>query len=95
MTDALPRLIGAHPNPFKSETRIGFSIPSRQRVHLAIYDVRGRLVKTLIKGIKDGGFHYTVRNGEESSAKHMSPGVYFCRFTTSHIAQTHKIVRIR
>src|SRR2546423_1741598 len=39
-----------YPNPFQLRTRIGFRLPERSRVNVAIYDVAGRVVKTLVDG---------------------------------------------
>ena len=65
---------GARPNPFNPITRINYSIPSKQRVHLAVFDVRGRLLETLVDGIKGAGDHVV-----EWNATRLSSGVYFYR----------------
>jgi hypothetical protein len=83
------------PNPFRLRTEIVFFIPAGQPVHLAVYDVRGRLVKTLVTGMKKSGLYVAAWQGDDSGAKRVSPGVYFCRLVTPTLTQTRKIVRIR
>jgi hypothetical protein len=56
----LPRslvLNGNFPNPFASETRIGFTLPASSTVHLAVYDMLGREVAVLISESRWAGFH--------------------------------------
>jgi hypothetical protein len=90
-----PGLAVASPNPFRTEARIGFVIPNRQHVRLAIYDVRGRLVRNLAAGLFDGGSHHIAWRGENSRNEEVPAGLYFCRFTTAGLTQTGKIVKIR
>ena len=83
------------PNPFGLRTEIVYFIPAGQPVHLAVYDVRGRLVKTLVAGMKESGLYHTAWQGDDSRAKQVSPGVYFSRLVTPTLTQTRKIVKIR
>ena len=88
-------LAGTSPNPFGRRTEIAYFIPAKQPVHLAIYDVQGRLVKTLVSDVKEPGFHRTTWYGKDRRARELSPGVYFSRFVTPTLTQTRKIVKIR
>lgn len=65
------------PNPFNPTTRIAYSIPARQHVHLAVHDVAGRLVAMLVDDVKDAG-EYDV----EWRASGVPSGVYFYRLHT-------------
>ncbi len=73
-------LYGCYPNPFNPETRIAFSVPARQRVSLAIYDVAGRLVRVLADDVVDPGNQFVVWDGRSGSGAATASGVYFCRF---------------
>jgi hypothetical protein len=90
-----PRLAGAFPNPFRAGTEIGYFLPVKQHVHLAIYDVRGRLVRTLVSGVKESGLYHAAWQGNDSVEDAVSPGVYFSRLVTPGLTQTSKIVKIR
>jgi hypothetical protein len=72
------------PNPFNPMTRITYSVSQTQLVRLNIYDVKGRLVETLVNEIKAAG-DYVV----DWNARGLSSGVYFYRMTTG----TETIVR--
>lgn len=88
-------LAGATPNPFSLRTEIVYFIPARQRVYLAVYDVQGKLVKTLVSGVKESGCYHAAWQGDDSRAKQVSPGVYFSRLVTPTLTQTRKVVKIR
>jgi len=67
-----------YPNPFNPSTRIRFSVPERSVVEINIYDVQGKLVKTLFSGVKQAGTHNLTWNGTNSRGQNLSSGVYFC-----------------
>ncbi|MBW6514766.1 MAG: hypothetical protein K0B87_08435, partial [Candidatus Syntrophosphaera sp.] len=69
-------LLQNHPNPFNPETRIGFELSARAPARLAIYDLKGRLVKVLAEGEFGLGAHGIVWDGTDSDGKAVSSGVY-------------------
>ncbi len=70
------------PNPFNPRTTIRFQLPTADRVLLGIYDVRGRLIKSLISGSLPAGQHGMTWNGLDALGRPAASGVYFCRLTT-------------
>ena len=48
------------PNPFNDETRLQFNVPKREYVILAVYNLNGQLIRTLMKGQLDKG-NYEVK----------------------------------
>jgi hypothetical protein len=80
--DQIPRvsvLYGNYPNPFNPMTRIAFSIPATERVRVSIFDVRGRLVRTLVDGVLDAGRHDLPWDGTDRAGESVASGVYFYR----------------
>lgn len=65
-----------YPNPFNPATTIRFSLPSASAVRLAIYDLLGREVETLVDGEMPPGTHSVVW-----SPRGLSSGVFFCRLS--------------
>ncbi|MCX8015168.1 MAG: hypothetical protein N2748_04035, partial [candidate division WOR-3 bacterium] len=53
------------PNPFKSLTAIRYSLPAQSKVSLVIYDVSGRLIKTLVNEHKAPGIYSIIWNGTD------------------------------
>ncbi|MCK4414152.1 MAG: carboxypeptidase regulatory-like domain-containing protein [Candidatus Eisenbacteria sp.] len=68
------------PNPFGSlrgQTSIRFDLPRESQVRLAIYDVGGRLVRTLVRESLQTGRYDIEWNGLDAGGRHVESGVYF------------------
>jgi WD40 repeat protein len=89
------RLLSSHPNPFRSETRIQFSLPQGTQADLAIYDLRGRVVRRLISGHKPAGNHIATWYGDDSSDRPVSHGIYFIRLQARNRLALRKVVLVR
>jgi len=70
-------LMQNRPNPFNPETVIPYSLSSPGRVAVRVYDVRGRLVRTLIDAVQPAGVHAARWNGSVDSGRRSASGVYF------------------
>jgi hypothetical protein len=70
-------LMQNRPNPFNPETVIPFSLATPGRVAVRIYDVRGRLVRTVMDAVKPAGVHAARWNGSTESGQRSASGVYF------------------
>ncbi len=66
-----------YPNPFKSQTTIGFALKKSEYVTLKIYDHTGQLIQTLVDNQVDSGEHAITWNGKDMNGKMLSPGIYF------------------
>jgi len=75
-----------YPNPFNSQTKIKYSIPLEDKVKLQVYDIQGKLVKTLVNENQGAG-EYTI----PLDASALSSGIYFYRIQTSKGSQTKKM----
>ena len=80
----------AYPNPFNPTTVIRFELASQRQVELKVYDVTGRLVRTLVSGVMAAGEH-TVR----FDGINLASGVYFCHLKAGSFAQTRKMVLLK
>jgi hypothetical protein len=92
---AVPYLHQNAPNPFASETVLRFSLPSKMKAKLAVYDVSGRLVKVVADGVIEPGEHHVNWNGKDAYGADASPGIYFYRLTTPERTMQNKMVRLR
>jgi hypothetical protein len=85
-----------YPNPFNPATTIRYDLQDAAIVNLAIYDVTGKLVKTLVAGeAKDAGPHEMVWNGRDEAGRVVATGVYFYRLDTGGYSQTRKMVMVK
>jgi hypothetical protein len=94
---ARTELGAARPNPFEAGTRISFEIAGtgRQRVQLAVYDVNGRRVRTLVAEELAPGSFEAAWDGRDAAGRRVGAGVYFARLVTRDADVSRKIVRLR
>lgn len=73
------------PNPFNPLTTIKFSLANPAQVRMTVYDLKGRLVKTLIDGqATEAGFHEVQWAGRNEQNQVVAGGVYLCRLTADN-----------
>jgi predicted outer membrane repeat protein len=95
LTPAASRLHQSCPNPFNPSTRIAFEVKERAFVSLKIYDVSGRLVRTLAEKRYARGGYAIQWNGQDDSGRAIASGTYFCRMTAGSFSDTKKLVLLR
>ena len=83
------------PNPFNPSTTIAFSLPESAPVTLAIYDVNGRMVRTLVSGERGAGPHEVVWNGMDDNGRAVASGVYVYRLAAGNDVSTRRLALIR
>ena len=84
-----------YPNPFNIETTIDYSIPRASHVHVAIYNIRGEFIKTLINGFKDVGHHSIKWDGTDEGDQEVSSGVYFYRMMAEGFCESIRLVLVK
>jgi hypothetical protein len=83
------------PNPFNPTTSISFSLNAPGSVSLAIFDVQGRLVTTLINGTRPAGLNQTTWDGTNAKGDRVTSGVYFCRLSMGGRSASRKMIVLR
>jgi hypothetical protein len=81
----------ARPNPFVSSTDLRFTIDRPGRVELSLFDVSGRLVRTLVDGELDAGEHVAIWDGRDDRGRPMPAGTYFSRLNGAGASGSRKI----
>ena len=72
------------PNPFNTTTHLGFYLNQAASVHVAIYNVQGQLVRTLVDAPLDAGTHQVRWDGRDERGHSAATGPYFARFLIEH-----------
>jgi hypothetical protein len=80
----------ATPNPFNPVTSIAYSLPAETRVRLAVYNVRGERVATLVDDVVAAGDHTVTWD-----ARGVSSGLYFYRLTAGGFSETRKLILLK
>ncbi len=83
------------PNPFNPSTSIHFTLASRERVSIAIYDATGAVVRTLLDEERPAGANEVMWDGRDARGNVMSSGVYFCRLMAGSISETRKMTLLK
>jgi hypothetical protein len=84
------------PNPFRNATEARFSLGRAGRVDAAVYDIMGREVRPLARGLWLGAGPQTLRwDGGDRDGRPAAAGVYFVRVRAAGGAWTGPVVRMR
>lgn len=70
-------LLGNYPNPFNPITEIRYGLSSDSHVRLAIYNVKGQKVITLVDENQEAGYHTKIWNGLDEKSRKIGSGIYF------------------
>jgi len=90
-----------YPNPFSSLTAISYSIAKSavggrsSAISLKVYDLTGRLVRTLVDRSQEPGYYKVSWDGRDDSGKQVAPGIYFYKLITDEYRFTKKLVILR
>jgi hypothetical protein len=85
----------ARPNPFGPQTTITYFLKKGGMTEVSVFDVRGRLLRTLEGGYVRAGSHDVVWDGTDDSGKRVAPGVYLYRLRTDDLVETRSIVKLK
>jgi hypothetical protein len=86
------RLYSAKPNPFVNQTAIRYSLSAKTKASLLIYDITGRLVKTLVNTSIEPGVYSINWNGRNDRDQQVASGVYFYQLKTDNYLKTNKLL---
>jgi hypothetical protein len=94
-SERILRLAPNVPNPFRGGTQIAYSLPEMGPVNLSVFDVTGRLVQVIDRGVRDAGMHVVEWNGRDSKGLTSPSGVYFCRLLSGTSSLTRKMLLLK
>jgi hypothetical protein len=89
----LPRLqhIDAYPNPFHSRTAIRYTLTTNENVLATIYDVSGKLIRTLIDQYQPQGNYSVVWDSKDNRGKKVRNGIYIITLTAGKESYHFKV----
>jgi flagellar hook assembly protein FlgD len=95
--EAVVSLAQSSPNPSRQSSTISYRIAERGHVTLQLYDVAGRLVRTLVDEVQEPRErgHTVEWNGADEQDRRLPSGVYFYRLQTDGAVQTRKLILLR
>ena len=82
----------AGPNPVRTGTGISYSLGAASRVTLAVYDLLGHEVRSLVSARQDAGNYRAAWDGKDAAGRQLANGVYLVRFAADNYHTTTKLV---
>jgi beta-glucanase (GH16 family) len=84
-----------YPNPFNPVTSITYQIPFDADVNITIYDMNGRVIKTLLDGKQSAGHKSILWNAKDNKNELVSAGIYLYTIKAGNYRKTRKMVLIK
>jgi hypothetical protein len=91
----VPALTSVAPNPFGYATRVEYSVARTGHVAIQIYDVRGRLVRTLVSKTVVEGQHRTHWDARDENGATVATGIYFVRMISPGQVSVRKVLVLK
>jgi hypothetical protein len=88
-------LYNNYPNPFNPTTVLDYDIPENSFVNITIYDMTGRMVKTLVNSNQSAGFRSVVWDATNFVGQPVATGVYFYKIVAGDFVQMKKMVFVK
>ena len=84
-----------YPNPFNPVTRFRYDLPEDALVNITIYDMMGRVVKTLINDQQTAGYKSLHWNATNDAGSPVSAGIYLYMIQAGDFRQTKKMILLK
>ncbi len=84
-----------YPNPFNPTTRFTIEMPKTADVTVAIYDILGRQITTLLSGQQAAGYHNLEWDGRDARGLSAPTGIYFIRMAAGEFKDAKKIMLMK
>ncbi len=95
---AIPKtfaLYNNYPNPFNPTTNIKYDLAKRVNVSLVIYDINGRIVKTLVNSEQNAGYYNITWNATNNGGKTVATGIYFLKLVAGDYVKLQKLLLLK
>ena len=84
-----------HPNPFNPTTQIRYDLPNDAMVNITIYDMMGRMIKTLVNAQQPAGYRLAQWDATNDYGETVAAGLYLYTIQTGNFIQTNKMVLLK
>ena len=84
-----------YPNPFNLTTSLAYDLPKDELVNITIYDMKGKMVKTLINALQTAGYKSVQWNATNNQGQQVSAGLYLYTIEAGEFRQTKKMVLLK
>jgi endoglucanase len=84
-----------YPNPFNPSTTIVYYLPNYEEIEISVYNILGKKIAVLFKGICSPGTHSMVWDGVNLNGKKVSSGIYILTIESNAFLKQRKMILIR
>jgi len=83
------------PNPSRGEVRMNLALGAAAAVEVAVFDVAGRRLRTLSRGVLPAGIHPVRWDGRDADGRTLGAGVYLVRMTAGDRVESRRVLMVR
>ena len=96
-SETIPKNLSIHnfPNPFSLNTNIQYALPEETEINISIYNIKGHLVKRIVKGKQSPRIYNVIWDGKDEKGKSISNGIYLYRIETKNKTILKKMLLLR
>ena len=97
-SEVLPETYALHqnyPNPFNPITTLRYDLPEDSHVNITVYDMLGRVVKTMVNQPQNAGFRFIIWDATNDFGKPISAGIYLYKIQAGEYISTKKMVLLK
>ena len=94
----IPEVFALHqnyPNPFNPVTSLRYDLPEDGFVNITIYDMMGRIVRSLVNSSQTAGYHSIKWNATNNKNEPVSAGLYLYTIQAGEFSQTKKMILLK
>ena len=84
-----------YPNPFNPETQIAYRLSTSGAVELAIYNILGQRIRTLVQEVQSAGRYRVVWNGRNDNGAPVASGIYLYRLSSTQEVQVRRLLLLK
>jgi hypothetical protein len=84
-----------YPNPFNPVTALRYDLPEDAMVNITIYDMMGRIVKTMVNAQQNAGYKSVIWDATNNAGQPVSAGLYLYTIQAGAFRQTKKMVMLK
>ena len=84
-----------YPNPFNPTTTISYDTPQQTHVEVAVFDVLGTHIRTLVNRRQAAGHYFVTWDGQDEQHHNMPSGIYICQLKAGRFVTSRKMLLVR